>query len=231
LLQDESGVFIDQNGGIVTMRFEQQLDEFMHKQITNETNGRRRERLEKGLGFGETEFLRSAWFPTVGHFNDLYPEWEVRDFTNGYRYLDFAFRPEDNKGAIEIQGYGSHARDIEAWRFKDLCMKHCYLALDGWLVMPIAYLSITESPKQCQHLILSFIGKFTSMSVPVELSWLESETLRFASRLFRPFTPLELSTHLKISTRYARIILHHLVDLKLIHVVSGQARIRTYQLK
>jgi hypothetical protein len=211
--------------------FEQQLDEFLHKQIINEKNFRRRERLEKGLGFGETEFLRNAWFPAVGHFNDLYPEWEVRDFSNGYRYLDFAFRPEDSKGALEIQGYGSHARDIEAWRFKDLCMRHSHLALDGWLVMPIAYLSITESPKLCQQLILSFIWRFASLPVPVELSWLESETLRFARRIFRPFTPLDLSSHLRISARYARIILHQLVDLNLLYVTSGQARNRTYQLK
>ncbi|MDB5053327.1 MAG: Transcriptional regulator [Bacilli bacterium] len=213
------------------MKFEYAFKQFMQSQIAAETNGRRRERLEKGLGHGEIEFLRSIWHPVVGHFEHLYPEWEVRDFTNGYRYLDLAYMPGDAKGVIEVQGYGSHARDIEAWRFKDLCLRHCHLALDGWTVMPIAYPSIIDTPKHCQQLILSFIGKFISMSVPEELSWLESETLRFARRLFRPFPPSELSAHLKISTRYARILLHILVDKKLLLVVTGQERVRTYMLQ
>ena len=35
------------------------------------------------------------------------------------------------KGGIEIQGYGPHARDLDVRRFKDLCWRHCLLALDG----------------------------------------------------------------------------------------------------
>lgn len=213
------------------MKFEQAFDQFMQSQINAETNGRRKERLGKGLGHGETEFLRSIWYPVVGHFEYLYPEWEVRDFANGFRYLDFAYMPGNAKGVIEIQGYGSHARDIEMWRFKDLCFRHCHLALDEWVVMPIAYPSITDSPRLCQQLILSFIGKFISISVPEELSWLERETLRFARRLLRPLTPSELSEHLNISTRYSRTILHNLTEKKLLVAVSGNERVRTYMLQ
>jgi hypothetical protein len=213
------------------VRFEHAFEQFMQSQIAAETNGRRRERLEKGLGHGETEFLRSIWYPVVGHFEHLYPEWEVRDFANGYRYLDLAYMPGDAKGVIEIQGYGSHARDIEAWRFKDLCLRHCHLALDGWVIMPIAYLSMTETPKHCQQLILSFIGKFISINVQEELTWLENETLRFARRLLRPFPPSELSVHLKVSTRHVRTLLHNLVDKKLLLAVGGKERIRTYMLQ
>jgi hypothetical protein len=212
------------------MRFEQDYENFMQKQISAETNGRRRERLEKGLGHGEKELLRTIWYPAIGNFDHLYPEWEVRDYSNAYRYLDIAYRPGGAKGVIEIQGYGSHARDIDTWRFKDLCMRHCYLALDDWVVLPIAYLSIVESPKQCQQLILSFVGKFISMSVPNELSWLESETLRFARRLLCPFTPLQLANHLKISTKYARTLLHNLEEKKLLIATSGKQRMRTYML-
>lgn len=176
------------------------------------------------------EFLRSIWYPAAGNFDHLYPEWEVNDFSGGYRYLDFAYLPGSAKGAIEIQGYGFHARDLELWRFKDLCMRHCHLALDGWTVMPIAYPSIKEAPRPCQQLILSFIGKFISVSVPEELSWLESETLRFARRCLRSFTPSELSAHLKVSPKYARTLLHNLADKKLILVTSGSVRARTYRL-
>jgi hypothetical protein len=131
------------------------------------------ELLNKGLGLGTIEFLRSAWFPVVGNFNHLLPEWEVQDFSNGYRYLDLAYMPGGSKGGIEIQGYGPHARDLDVRRFKDLCRRHCSLSLDGWTFLPIAYPSITDEPKQCQQLVLSFIGGLglaPRRSVPKTLS-------------------------------------------------------------
>ncbi|NOV04588.1 transcriptional regulator [Paenibacillus sp. LMG 31457] len=212
------------------MKFEQSFEAFMASQIAAEANGRRKERLKRGLGHAEMEFLRSVWFPAAGHFEHLYPEWEVRDFANGYRYLDFAYMPGDAKGAIEIQGYSTHARDLELWRFKDLCLRHCHLALDGWMVMPIAYPSIMESPKQCQQLMLSLVGKFISSHVSERLSWVESEAIRFARRMVRPLTPSDLASHLQVSTKYARKVLRSLCEKQLLVVTSGHARARMYQL-
>ncbi|MEW9671621.1 transcriptional regulator [Ammoniphilus sp. 3BR4] len=215
----------------MTQRFEQKYEEWIHEQIAEEKNHRRREILEKGLGHGTLEFLRSIWFPAVGNFDHLYPEWEVRDFNNGYRYLDLAYRlGDDAKGCIEIQGYRSHARDLDVRRFKDLCWRHALLSLDGWILLPIAYLSIKDEPKQCQQLVLAFIGKFTSTQTPPRLTWIEAETVRYARRLLRPITPHEIAAHLKISDRHARRILHHLVNLEIFSVASGNQRARTYRL-
>ncbi|MBP3951876.1 transcriptional regulator [Bacillus suaedae] len=212
------------------LRFQQEYDNWLYLNISEEKNHRRRELLEKGLGHGTVEFLRLIWFPTVGNFDHLYPEWEVRDLNNGYRYLDLAYRPMDAKGCIEIQGYGPHARDLDVRRFKDLCWRHSLLALDGWTILPIAYLSIKDEPKQCQQFILAFIGKFISTTTSPPLPWVEVEIVRFAERLLRPFTPLELATHLRVSDRHARRLLHKLVDSKILRVASGDKRNRTYQL-
>lgn len=211
--------------------FDRKYSDWIQENISEESNPRRIEILKKGLGHGTVEFLRRIWFPTVGNFSHLYPEWEVRDFNNGYRYLDLAYRPGDAKGCIEIQGYGPHARDLDVRRFKDLCWRHSLLALDGWTLLPVAYLSIHEEPKQCQQLILAFIGKFTSTDTSPQLSWIEAEVVRYARRLLRPFTPLEIAYHLKISDHHARRILHNLVDLQILNVASGNTRIRTYNLK
>lgn len=211
--------------------FDQAYGEWMHAVIANEQNQRRLELLEKGLGHGTLEFLRSVWYPAVKSFDHLYPEWEVRDFNNGYRYLDLAYLPGgDAKGGIEIQGYGPHARDLDVRRFKDLCWRHSLLALDDWLFLPIAYLSITDEPKRCQQLILAFIGKFVSTDVPAHLDWVEAETIRYARRQLRPFMPAELAAHLDISPQYARRILHKLVEHRLLHVVGGKERYCTYGL-
>lgn len=212
-------------------RFDQQYELWIHTNILNEKNPRRLEILNKGLGHGTVEFLRSVWFPAIGHFNDLHPEWEVGDFSNGYRYLDLAYMPGDARGGIEIQGYGPHARDLDVRRFKDLCRRHCLLALDGWTFLPIAYPSIVEEPKQCQQLILSFVGRFVATDVPASLSWLEAEAVRFARRLLRPITPLELAAHLRISDRHTRRILHKLVELRILDIASGEQRARTYKLR
>ncbi|MDC3411773.1 transcriptional regulator [Aquibacillus sp. 3ASR75-11] len=211
-------------------QFEQALNDWIQKNIAEEKNHRRREILQKGLGHGTVEFLRLIWFPTIGNFNHLYPEWEVRDFNNGYRYLDLAYMPGGAKGGIEIQGYGPHARDLDVRRFKDLCWRHSLLALDGWTFLPIAYLSIKEETKLCQQLLLAFIGKFISTDAPSQLTWLEAEVIRFAHRTLRPITPLEVMNHLRIGDRQTRRILHKLVDLQLLTIASGKERARTYKI-
>ncbi|HET7629605.1 MAG TPA: hypothetical protein VFK44_14630 [Bacillales bacterium] len=134
------------------------------------------------LSRGSVAFLRDVWYPAVGHFNDLHPEWELRDLGGGFRYLDFSYTPGGAKGAIEVQGFGPHARDLDVRRFKDLCWRYAYLALVGWTLLPIAYLSVRDEPEHCQQLILAFIGKFTSFNVNDTLTMSEAELIRFALR-------------------------------------------------
>lgn len=80
-------------------QFDHKYKEWLQANIDSESNHRRLELLNKGLGHGTVEFLRSVWFPAVGHFDHLLPEWEVRDFNNGYRYLDLAYMP----GAAKVE--------------------------------------------------------------------------------------------------------------------------------
>src|SRR5690554_5806134 len=136
------------------LKFEWEYDKWLQLQIEEEKNHRRRELLKKGLGHGTVELLRSIWYPTVGNFDHLYPEWEVRDFNNGFRYLDLAYMPGGAKGDIEVHGYKSHARDLDVSRFKDLCRRQSLLSLDDWIFLPIAYLSIRDEPELCKQLIL-----------------------------------------------------------------------------
>ncbi|MFD1953317.1 transcriptional regulator [Paenibacillus thailandensis] len=202
----------------------------MQKQIELEKNHRRRELLQKGLSHGTVELLRLIWYPVVGNFDHLYPEWEVRDYNGGYRYLDLAFLPGDVKADIEVQDYRSHARDLDTHRFKDLCRRQSLLSLDDWIYLPIAYLSIRDEPEFCRQLVLSFLGKFVTFDVDSRLNCLEAEAVRFARRLLRPFTPKELASHLRVTDRYARQLLHGLVEGQYLLVSGGKKRYRSYQL-
>lgn len=212
-------------------RFDEMYEAWLQSHIDGETNPRRKERLEKGLGHGTVEFLRTIWFPRVGNFDHLYPEWEIRDFGGGYRYIDLAYVPGGAKGAIEIQGYGPHARDLDVRRFKDLCRRHCLMALEGWIILPIAYPSIVEEPGQCQQLVLAFIGHFIASDASASLDWLEAETVRLARRLLRPIKPLELAEHLRVTDRHARRLLRRLVSLQLLEPAGGSERVRAYRLR
>jgi hypothetical protein len=176
------------------------------------------------------EFLRLIWFPAIGNFDYLYPEWEVRDYNKGYRYLDLAFLPQGVKGDIEIHDYRTHARDLDTRRFKDLCNRQSLLSLDDWVFLTIAYLSIQEEPEHCKQLALSFVGKFLSFDADSRLNFMEAETVRFARRLMRPFTPQELAGHLRVTDRYARMVLHGLVEGQHLIVVGGKERYRSYRL-
>lgn len=209
--------------------FEAKLNQWLCVQIASEGNSRRGELLQKEIGHGTKEFLRTIWYPAVGNFNHLYAEWEVRDYGNRYRYLDLAYMPGGAKGCIEIQGYRSHARDIEAWRFRDLCKKQAYLVLDDWLFLPIAYLSISEEPEVLKQLVLSFVGKFVSMAENDALSWIETEALRYARGIIRSFRSEELASHLKRSDRQTRRVLEKLLELNHLIVHNGQQRYRTFQ--
>ncbi|APO47759.1 transcriptional regulator [Paenibacillus xylanexedens] len=216
----------------MSIDFDEAYEVWMHSLLEKETNPRVLSRLENGLEHGTLEFLRSVWFPVMKNFNHLQPEWEVRDFHNGYRYLDLAYMPGNGvKGGIEIQGYGPHARDLDVRRFKDLCWRHCLLTLDDWIFLPIAYLSIKDEPKRCQQLVLSFMGKFIATDVQTSLNWIEAETVRYARRIIRPFAPSELATHLRITDQHARRVLHSLIDQQVLHVASGAQRYRTYILR
>lgn len=210
--------------------FEKVYKDWLNKQIDEEKNARRREFLSGGLGHGTVEFLRKIWFPVIQNLDHLHAEYEVRDLNNRTRYLDLAFLPGDQKGCIEVHGFASHARDIEASRFKDLCMKQAMLVLDDWYFLPIAYLSIRDDPEQCKQLILAFVGKFLSTHVSDGLDWLESESLRFARRTMRAFTPKELAVHLKITEQHTRIVLRKLVSKQMLVVASGKQRYRSYRL-
>lgn len=210
--------------------FKKDYEMWMQKQIELEKNHRRRELLQKGLSHGTVELLRLIWHPVVGNFDHLYPEWEVRDYSGGYRYLDLAFLPGGLKGDIEVQDYRSHARDLDTRRFKDLCLRQSLLSLDDWIYLPIAYLSIRDHPEVCKQLVLSFLGKFVSFDVDSRLNCLEAETVRYARRLLRPFTPMELAAHLRVTDRYARRLLHSLVETQHLLVAGGNKRYRTYRL-
>jgi hypothetical protein len=58
------------------------------------------------FGHAEKTFVEKVERLAFGHFRQLHPEYEVSDFKDGFRYLDFAYLRSGLKLAIDIDGYG-----------------------------------------------------------------------------------------------------------------------------
>jgi hypothetical protein len=131
-------------GDTAMSRFEQHYDEWLQEQIHAETGAIRLELLQKGLGHGTREFLRSVWFPAIGNFNHLFPEWEVRDFNNGYRYWIWRICQVEQKAESRSR---ASALMPEIWMSED--SKTC---ADGivcwhWMAGPFCPSHTRPSPK------------------------------------------------------------------------------------
>ncbi|MCI3922654.1 transcriptional regulator [Paenibacillus sp. TRM 82003] len=206
------------------MGFREDFEAFFKKQVEESTGARRERLLGKGIGKAELLFLEKVWYPAIGHFEHLQLEWPVRDYKDKIRFIDLAYMPPGVKGAFEIMGFGPHARDVSRWRFKDLTMRHYYLALDGFAVLPVAYDWIVENPRLCQQAVLAFVGRYVADPAgppKAELDWLELEVLRYARRSLRSFTSADIVAHTGCSVRRVRAALHSLAAQGLLQPAGG----------
>ncbi|TMV49655.1 DNA-binding response regulator [Paenibacillus mesophilus] len=185
------------------MSYEAYYERFMLRHM-EEAGEMRCRRLKDGLGHAEKLFLQQVWWPAVGHFDYLHPEYEVMDFKDGVRYLDFAYIRAPYQVCIEIDGYGPHGRDLSRWQFADNLLRQNHLVLDGWKVLRFAYDELTDKPRRCQQTVQQLLGRW--------------------------YGDTHAPTELGISERSARTILHRLVQAGYLLPASGAARIRSYRL-
>lgn len=143
----------------VRYKFDEVYDHFIHRHI-QVRSGERVRRLQKGQGHAEKLFLEHVWWPAFGHFDHLHPEYEITDFKDGFRYLDFAYIRPGVQLAIEIEGYGPHLRDISREQFSDQCRRQNDLIIDGWKVLRYSYDDIREMPRFCQQKLHQFMGRW-----------------------------------------------------------------------
>jgi hypothetical protein len=176
--------------------------------------GERRRRLQEGHNHAEKAMLRHVWWPSFGHFQHLHPEYEVIDFREGPRYLDFAYIRPPVRIAIEVDGYGPHLRDISRRQFCDQWVRHMHLINDSWIVVRIGYDDVRERPRLWQQLFQQMIGRlFGDLGTQVrEADCIEREVIRLALRLGRPIKLKDVEMMLQCGYRYARNLMQHLVE-------------------
>ncbi|MEW9699911.1 DNA-binding response regulator [Paenibacillus sp. SI8] len=215
------------------MGFQQEHEKLIQAHDERRT-GERLRRLREGHGHAEKLFLQQVWWGAVGHFRHLHPEYEVKDFTDGSRYVDFAYLRPPYRICIEIDGYGPHARDVDRWRFGDNLFRQNQLVLDDWKVLRFSFDDIAQKQRRCQQFILHMMGRWygeANQPNAISLTHREKEIARLAAFAVEPLTPKAVAVHLGIRVEHTRRWLHELHRKGVLRPASGgKQRIRSYVL-
>jgi very-short-patch-repair endonuclease len=218
--------FVEEN----RMLFEKDYDLFMQDHLKHQS-GESKRRLKEGHGHAEKLFLEKVWWPSFGNFLHLHPEFEVQDFKDGYRFLDFAYILPSFRACFEIDGYGPHWRDANRRQFADHLTRQNHLIIDGWKVIRFAYDEVNERPRHCQQIIQQLMGRWLGeMKASEYLTSDEKEIMRLAARTAKPITPGEASAKLKICRKTAQKLLHQLAEKHIFNKIGGSVRTRAFQL-
>ncbi|MCR6105317.1 DNA-binding response regulator [Salipaludibacillus agaradhaerens] len=212
------------------MGFSEDYQTFMHTHLQART-GERLRRLQEGHKHAEKLFLKQVWWPLFHQFSYLYPEYEVHDFKDGQRFLDFAYIRPGIRICLEIDGYGPHLKNISRWQFSDSLERQNQLVIDGWTVIRFSYDQVKEKPRRCQQIVQQVIARWLGDELDqTSLSLVEKEVLRLAIRKGEVITPIEVQKHLNLSDKTVKKVLSQLLEKKLLIPASGIMRIRSYRL-
>ncbi|MRX74403.1 DNA-binding response regulator [Bacillus lacus] len=211
------------------MEFEKDYQAFMKFHLQART-GERLRRLEEGHNQAELLFLEQVWWPIFQHFRHLHPEYEVHDFKDANRYLDFAYVRHPIRICFEVDGYGPHLKNVSRWQFSDSLERQNQLVIDGWAVIRFSYDQVKEKPRLCQQIVQQVIGRWLGDELDqTTLSIVEKEVLRLAIRKEEPISPKEIEKYLKLSDKTVKKVLSQLVQKKMLLPASGVVRIRSYR--
>ncbi|WP_438351203.1 hypothetical protein ACP8HI_11500 [Paenibacillus sp. FA6] len=79
--------------------------------------GERRGRLKRGHREAEKLFCHNIWWPLLGNFDHLHPEFEILDWRGLSYFCDFVWLTQGVKLVIEIKGFGPHVRDMDRKKY------------------------------------------------------------------------------------------------------------------
>lgn len=208
--------------------FEAGYNAWMKQQIAASTGERRRRLREHG--YLEKKFLLNVWWPAVGSFEHLHAEYEVADFRDGVRYLDFAYVRMPHRICLEADGFGPHTRNMDRHKFSDDLTRQNHLVIDDWRVLRFSADDIEHHPRKCQQIILLALGKFYgNHDSYTDLPVMKREILRYAAYSPNPIKPAEVQNLLGVGYKYARTLLRELAADGYLEPLSGVQRFHSYR--
>lgn len=212
------------------MGFEEEYQAFLERHMQSR-KGERLRRLQDGHRDPEKMFLQKVWWPLFHHFQHLHPEYEVQDFKDGQRYLDFAYLRPTIKICFEVDGYGPHLKQISRWQFSDSLERQNQLVIDGWTIIRFSYDQVIEHPRRCQQVTQQIMAVMSGEGFGrLQLSMPEKEVVRFALSHGDSFSPGDIRELLHLSPKTVKKILYGMVEKRVVQPGVGKKRIHTYRL-
>jgi hypothetical protein len=211
--------------------FENAYEEWLRRHMERRT-GERRKRLAEGLGYLEKLFLSDVWWPSFGNLRDLHPEFEVSDFKDGTRFLDFAYVAGSLRMCMELDAFGTHHRDIDRWQHSDHLDRQNDLLIDGWKLLRFSLVKIKQNPRHCQQKLQQALGRWGGGKTAVSLDDpIDQAILRFMETQGKDLSPTfiarELGWNHSTTAKHLRSLhqRNYVIPLK-----SGTKRVSRYLL-
>ena len=196
------------------MTFEMEYQQMMHKPIM-ESSGERKRRLTEVNLHAEKLFLENVWWQAFGNLEHLHPEFEIVDYRGRPRFLDFAFKYLWIRMVIEIQGFGSHVKQVSRWDYINEMRRIRLLSHNGWILMYFSFDEIKDHSGECQRELQQIIGRLLGENKngsKLELSPVEKELILFALRNQASVRPIDVSKELLIHRTTVYHYISKLVD-------------------
>lgn len=210
--------------------FEQAHIEFLKRHEKLRT-GERRGRLVRGHSFAEKLLLKNVWWPLIGSFDYLHPEYEIFDWNRKSQFLDFAFLPAFGRFGLECDGFQSHIKEMDREKHNYAVNRETFLTGIGWKMVHFTFDDVQHRPEVCQMLLqLVLAPHLIRNQTERQIDFKEREVLQLAWSLGRKIRPIDVTDHLQINFRTARIRLHSLVNKGLLKPISTNRDIRYYEL-
>jgi hypothetical protein len=193
--------------------------------------GDRLRRLEVGHAYLEKAFLMHVWWPAFGTLEDVHPEYEVRDYNDGRRYIDHVYKPKGLRLAMEADGFDAHVRSIDRWAYADNLLRDVHLVADGWTVLHFSSDIIKHRSRQAQQLLRQIVwgreGRLKGETLSIE----GREVIRFAKMRGGPVTPKEIGVCLDRSKNTVSKVVRELMSKRILQPVDAtKLRYRAYEL-
>ncbi len=174
--------------------------------------GERKDALKRGHGYGNQLFAETIWWPLVGHFDHLHPEYEVLDWRGRSYFVDFMWILGALRFVIEIMDYGSHGKDRTKYRM-DL-NRGLFLQSQQCHMISISLDELKENPTFIQSILRNMLAPYFNSGKPVLEPYhkIERMLIRYAARQHRIVRPAEasidLDLHKQTVIKHCRELVH-----------------------